>query len=114
MLDSKATKGDKYTVVAIINNTVQKVTVDSGSFLSLISLKKSKELGLKINRVHDIPAKAATGSLILNHSALVTLDFGVVKVNTVMAVCDHSEYNEDLILLGSNGFSFEKSLLALK
>ena len=120
-LNKGTTKGDKYTLVVVINNTIQKLTVDSGSFLSVCSKKKAKELGLKLDKIESISARAATGSLNIQHSALVTLDFGVVKANSIFSICDHPLYNDDLILLGSNALkelgitaNFETEMIYIK
>ena len=79
------------------------------------------KLGLKIYKCGEISARAATGPLTFNESAVVTLDFGVVKANSVFVVCSHPMYAEDLILLGSSALKslgivadFENDMIYIK
>ena len=99
---SDTVKGDRYNLVAIINNSVQKVTVDSGAFLSVMSKKLATNLGLKIFKVPKITGKAATGPIDFEESTCCSLDFGIIKVRVMFAVTSHPMYTENLILLGSN------------
>ena len=99
---NKTIKGDKYSLVAIINDTVQKIQVDSGAFMSVISKKLATDLNLETHKINRIEAKAATGPLNFDESALVTLDMGVVKCNAIFAIASHPGYPKDMILMGSN------------
>ena len=115
------TQGDKYTLIVIIRDTIQKLTVDSGSFLSVISKKLATELGLHLNKVERICAKAATGFIHIDHVASVDIDFGVIRASVTFAVVDHQNYSNDLILLGSNALrslgviaNFEDEVILIK
>ena len=120
-LSKGSTKGDKYQLIIIINNSIQKLTADSGAYLSVMHKKKAIELGLRLFDVPEIAARAASGPLSMNQSAVATIDYGVVVANTTFAICDLDSYSPDLILLGSNALkdlgmvaNFETNMVHIK
>ena len=83
--------------------------------------KKAIELGLRLYDVPEIAARAASGPMSMNQSAVATIDYGVVVANTIFAICDLDSFSPDLILLGSNALrdlgmiaNFETNMVYIK
>ena len=97
-----AVKGDRYTIVGIINGAPLSLVIDSGAFLSIVSKPLVQKLNLKTFKVPKITGRAATGPIEFEESCVLNIDVGIVKFNVVAVVATHPQYSKDLILLGSN------------
>ena len=97
--------GEKYRLVAIINDQTTDILVDSGSFVTLMSSATAQRLGLSVYKTEPIYACSATGPIRLDQQAKVKLDLGVVAVHVTFSIITDNRFSDSLILLGSNALA---------
>ena len=76
--------------------------LDSGAFLSTISMTMVRKLGLKPYRVEPSFARSATDKMLIEYNIQIDLDFGGIKTRCTFAIITHPSYKQNLWLIGAN------------
>ena len=96
-------KGSRHRIVSIINGSCVVLTLDTGSFASIMSLPKARSLRMDIIKLDEpVDARSATGSMKLTHFSEVSVDLGTIKCKMKFLLIDSDRWKDDLVLIGSN------------
>ena len=76
--------------------------VDSGAFISTISMSMVQRLGLEPYRVEPSCARSATDKLLIEYNVQIDLDFGGITTKCTFACITNSSYKQGLWLIGAN------------
>ena len=105
---STNTAGNKFRVLFTVSGGPSKKThllegiVDSGAYLSTISMAMVRKLGLEPYKVEPSYARSATDKMLIEHNIQIDLDFGEIKIKCTFACLTHSSYKQGLLLIGAN------------
>ena len=101
--DPDDVNGSKHSIIGIINNNFVVFVVDTGSFSSIVSFSKAKELNLQLQKLDEpINAKSATGPLWLKYETSALVDFGSLKCEIKMLVAEDPPWRSALMIMGSS------------
>ena len=96
-------KGSRHRLVSIINGYCVILTLDTGSFASIMSLPRARSLKLEITELEEaVSARSATGPMKLTHFCEVPVDLGTIKCKMKFLLIDNGRWKDDLVLIGSN------------
>ena len=106
---SMNTAGNKFRVLFTVmggpeNNKLHlfEGVLDSGAYLSTVSMAMVQRLGLKPYRVEPSYARSATDKMLIEYNIQIDLDFGGIKTRCTFAIITHRSYKQNLWLIGAN------------
>ena len=112
------TTGKKYTMIGIHNarnkSTILEMTIDTGSYITIMGIDKAKQIGLKVSLSETKKAKTASGYIEIKHEAKARIDLGIISIYVTIAITDSPKWTKDLFLVGTDILESLHAVIDLK